>query len=101
MLQVRKDLCIGCGLCAQNCPKGAIYIAWGQAEIDHNRCNSCGFCIDICPQGAIAEKLIIAPQALNEDIANLRKETETILTRLDALIQVDIKNQGNKRGVNS
>ncbi|HUV57049.1 MAG TPA: 4Fe-4S binding protein [Dehalococcoidales bacterium] len=40
MLQVRKDLCLGCGLCAQNCPQQAISLLWGQAEIEPEQMQS-------------------------------------------------------------
>jgi len=48
------DKCIGCTLCAQNCPAEAIapnpYL---QHEIDDEKCIRCGGCKTICPQDAI------------------------------------------------
>lgn len=93
MLQVRKDLCLGCGLCAQNCPQGAIYLFWGQAQIDQNKCNSCGLCLEICPQGAITERVTISPQALTDEIRSMRKQTEAILARIDRLSSTGPKSQ--------
>ena len=85
MLKVNKNLCVGCGLCAQSCPRGAISLPWGQAEIDQNRCNSCRQCIDICPQAAIMEFVPISEAELKDVIANLKKKADQLLTRIERL----------------
>lgn len=41
--------CIRCGLCADNCPAGAIPKAAPQ-KVDKHKCISCLRCIQICPQ---------------------------------------------------
>lgn len=43
--------CIRCGLCADNCPAGAIPKAAPQ-KVDKHKCISCLRCIQICPQSA-------------------------------------------------
>ncbi|MBL7209143.1 MAG: 4Fe-4S binding protein [Dehalococcoidia bacterium] len=93
MVKVRRELCLGCGLCTQNCPQGAIYLVWGQAEIDPNKCNSCGLCLQICPQGAIAEKIAVSPRALTGKIQSMRKQTDDILARISKLSSTSPKNQ--------
>ena len=45
------DKCIRCGLCADNCPAGAIPKAAPQ-KVDKHKCISCLRCIQICPQSA-------------------------------------------------
>ena len=37
VLRVRKDLCLGCGLCIETCPRQAISLQSGLAQIDHNK----------------------------------------------------------------
>ena len=48
------DDCIGCTLCAKNCPVKAITGALKQKHtIDPDKCVSCGLCGRLCAKGAI------------------------------------------------
>ena len=85
MLQVRKDLCIGCGLCAQSCPRRAISLPWGQAEIGQSRCNSCCVCLEVCPQGAIVEIIPVPKEKLKTTIGMLKQQTDDLLDRIERL----------------
>lgn len=85
VLKVNKGLCVGCGLCAEICPRGAISLLWGQAEIDPSRCNSCRQCMDVCPQAAIVEWVPISKDELEDVIANLKERADYLLTRIERL----------------
>lgn len=41
--------CIGCGLCARNCPSEAIVVEHNLAYIDQSKCTHCGVCKEKCP----------------------------------------------------
>jgi len=48
------DDCIGCTICAQHCPTGAIEMKpYEKHEIDPNKCVRCGTCKSVCPAGAV------------------------------------------------
>ncbi|ARN56462.1 monomeric [FeFe] hydrogenase [Sedimentisphaera salicampi] len=51
------NVCRGCVArpCMVNCPKDAIQIHNGRAEIDEDKCVNCGICLKVCPYNAIVE----------------------------------------------
>lgn len=56
---VRTELCVGCGVCARDCPAFALELeraAGRQFRLIHyeDRCAYCGQCVDSCRQGAVA-----------------------------------------------
>jgi Fe-S-cluster-containing hydrogenase component 2 len=85
VLRVRKDLCLGCGLCAESCPHQAISLQSGLAQIDQNRCNHCGQCLDVCPQGAITEVAPVSRHKLQVTVAGLKNKTDDIIARIERL----------------
>jgi heterodisulfide reductase subunit A len=52
--EVEKDLCISCGRCETECPKGAIRLVDAEgAIVDEINCDGCGICATCCPTQAI------------------------------------------------
>ena len=45
--------CIGCGLCAKNCPNEAIDFEFNLAVINQDKCKNCGICAEKCPKKVI------------------------------------------------
>ncbi len=53
---IKKDVCIGCGACAAECPVSAISEDNGVYKIDPDTCIGCGACAGTCPVGAPEEQ---------------------------------------------
>ncbi|MBR3016350.1 MAG: FAD-binding protein [Clostridia bacterium] len=51
-IAVLERKCSGCGLCAKNCPFGAIDMKDGKPELNA-ACKVCGICVKSCPEKAI------------------------------------------------
>ncbi|MBR1486482.1 MAG: 4Fe-4S binding protein [Synergistaceae bacterium] len=55
--EVNKKICVSCGACAKECPRGAIEIWRGcYAVVNKDLCVGYGLCSRICPAGCIEIK---------------------------------------------
>lgn len=55
IIEIDRDKCDGCGLCAEACLEGAIGIVDGKAKLlRDDYCDGLGNCLPVCPTGAIA-----------------------------------------------
>ncbi len=66
MLKVSKELCIGCGICEDNCPFGAITVVDGLAVVGDS-CTLCGACVESCEVEALC--LEVKSKKVQDDLA--------------------------------
>ncbi len=55
VIQACSAGCIGCGLCAKNCPHEAVDFNYNLAVIINSKCQNCGACAEKCPKKVIEE----------------------------------------------
>lgn len=73
---INEDLCVGCGVCVDDCPVGAITLKENRkAVIDEDECIRCGQCHEVCPEEAVRHDSERIPQEVE---ANIEK-TEGLL----------------------
>jgi len=66
---VDEDLCVGCGVCVDDCPVEAITLQEDQkAIINEDECIRCGRCHDICPQEAVRHDSERIPKEVQANI---------------------------------
>ncbi|HWP96918.1 MAG TPA: 4Fe-4S binding protein [Syntrophomonadaceae bacterium] len=53
MAHVITELCLGCGVCVDECPTEAIKEDHEKYSIDPELCTDCGTCAESCPADAI------------------------------------------------
>jgi len=51
--RVNVALCVGCGICVNVCPVGAVALNGRTAQVNETVCNGCGACVESCPTSAM------------------------------------------------
>lgn len=55
IINIDKNLCIGCGLCVSDCPQQNIFLdEEKKATLKLQDCIKCGHCVAVCPQEAVS-----------------------------------------------
>ncbi len=91
---VDEELCVGCGLCSEQCPYGAPELVASEkggtkARIIEALCHGCGTCAASCPQKAITCKQFTDEQIFSEILAALGAEgKKTTIVRKKAEAEV-------------
>lgn len=69
MLKINEEVCIGCGICEDSCPFGAIKVEDGLAKVG-DTCTLCGACVESCSVEALV--LEVAEKKVQDDLSSWR-----------------------------
>lgn len=72
MIVINEEKCIGCGLCARDCPAGKIMVREGKA-VWTPECIQCGHCVAVCPGNAVS-----IPEYDMDDVEEYNPDTFTV-----------------------
>lgn len=53
-LDIDRDLCAGCGTCAERCYTGALNLNDVAVSVEPEMCIGCGLCVSVCTSGALS-----------------------------------------------
>ena len=72
MVVIDRGKCIGCGLCAADCPAEKLTVTDGKAVYTPG-CIQCGHCVAVCPRAAVS-----IPEYDMADVEEYDRETFTV-----------------------
>jgi ferredoxin len=64
---LKKDMCVGCGVCRDICPAKAIVIKDKKAVIDRSLCIRCFCCQEFCPKSAMKVHRTVLAQIFHRE----------------------------------
>lgn len=64
LLEIDRELCIGCGACVDACAFGALRLDDENMAVVNDNCTACGACIDECPVEALRLPAAEPPAAI-------------------------------------
>jgi ferredoxin len=71
---VSEEMCVGCGLCVEECPVGAISLQENDiAAINDDECIRCGHCHEVCPEEAVRHDSERIPFEVEANVEQTRK----------------------------
>ena len=78
---IKKEDCIACGVCLNECPVGAISMEDHTTRIDEKACIRCGRCHDVCPEEAVRHDSERIPEEVEANV----EWTKELLRHFDSL----------------
>jgi electron transfer flavoprotein alpha subunit len=72
LLQIDRELCIGCEACVEACAFGALSMDDVGIVVGNDNCTACGACIDECPVEALSLPAAAPPAVVTEDLGAYR-----------------------------
>jgi len=79
VIEIRAELCSGCGTCVEVCPTGALYLVEGKAVVDEALCRECQACVSACPSNAIIRNTDVYPHVVDEPRVAVSQTTAEIV----------------------
>ena len=79
---IKKEDCVGCGICVEKCPVRTISLEEGVAVIDMANCIRCGICHDVCPRGAVRHDSERVEEEVEENVRKTKEFMDACATYL-------------------
>jgi len=68
LLEIDRELCIGCEACIDACAFGALSLDDEEKAVVNDNCTACGACIEECPVEALSLPAAESPSVVTEDL---------------------------------